>query len=726
MREGSIRRTRRAIPPADEGQSHTSTSGLWLRVGLIVLAGALIYSNSLSGPFILDDQLSIVANQQIRHLSSLGDVLVPERELPVAGRPLVNLSFAINYAMGGLEPRGYHLWNIAVHILCALVLFGIARRTLNLPSLERRFAGNSANLAFAAALLWVLHPLQTEAVNYLTQRTESMMALFYLLTLYAAIRAGDSGRARKRRWQIASSLSCILGMACKESMVTAPLMVVLYDRVFLYDRGSDRDSDRGSWRDSLRDAFRSRWRLYAGLAASWIVLAALMWSGPRVHSAGFGTPIGPWTYLLNQPAMIVQYLRLAVWPRARSLVVDYGVPLPQALSNVAPQALFVALLLLLTVVALIRRPTLGFLGAWFFVTLAPTSSVVPIATEVGSERRMYLPLAALVVLAVIGAALLWDRLKSSGGSLGVVSRRVPDFAGIVPLVLVAGWLATQTVIRNGEYSSGVSLARTVLERRPHGRAHNTMGTELIAAGLRDEGLAELREATTGDPRAHYTLGMELFADNKLDEAIGHLQEFIRLEPALLEVISARETLGRAFEVQGQQDAAADQYRQLLKMIPSYADAHARLADVLLKQEKFEEASLHCRELLKSRPNNAGALTNFGIALSASGQKEEAAAAFRRAAEADPQSSSAHRNLANALLDTRDFAGAASAAQRAVSLTPADPVAHYLLGVALASQGMLDEAIEQFRQALQIDPAYVEARDGLAMALRAKVAAAGGR
>ena len=168
-------------------------------------------------------------------------------------------------------------------------------------------------------------------------------------------------------------------------MVTAPLVVVLYDRVFVFD--------------SFRDAIRSRRGLYAGLAATWAVLAALMWSGPRSAVGGFSTGISPWTYLLNQAQMIAHYLRLTVWPR--SLVVFYGWPVALTLGDVLPYALLVTALLAATIVALVRAPALGFLGAWFFMTLAPTSSVVPIATEVGAERRMYLPLLALIVLVAV-------------------------------------------------------------------------------------------------------------------------------------------------------------------------------------------------------------------------------------------------------------------------------------------------------------------------------------
>src|SRR5439155_24183062 len=176
-------------------------------------------------------------------------------------------------------------------------------------------------------LLWTVHPLNTEAVDYLTQRTESMMAMFFCLTLYAGIRAAASDRPG--RWESLSALSCALGMACKESMVTAPVIVVLYDRIFVFS----------SW----KQAFGARRRLYAGLAGAWLVLAALNWSGPRSEVGGFSTGVSVWTYVLNQAVMITTYLRLVVWPRP--LVVFYGWPLPLTLAAVWPHALAVVLLM---------------------------------------------------------------------------------------------------------------------------------------------------------------------------------------------------------------------------------------------------------------------------------------------------------------------------------------------------------------------------------------------
>ena len=153
----------------------------------LVLAGSLAYVNAVRRPFMFDDISAIVDNDQIRQLDPA--VFLPQRERPVAGRPLVNLSFAINYALGGLDVAGYHIWNIALHLLCGLLLFAIVRETLGLPRVPSLLGSRGTAIGFTVALIWMLHPLNSEVVTYVTQRTESMMACFYLLTLYACLRA---------------------------------------------------------------------------------------------------------------------------------------------------------------------------------------------------------------------------------------------------------------------------------------------------------------------------------------------------------------------------------------------------------------------------------------------------------------------------------------------------------------------------------------------------------
>ena len=609
-------RTRTAEPHTGVPARAASAAqrGAWLRAAVLTLLCVAVYANSLHGPLIVDDHATIEDNQQIRHLWS-SDVLFPGRELPVAGRPVVNITFALNYAWGGFDVTGYHAVNVTLHLLCALLLFGIIRRTLDLPSLREPFNVQSANLAFAAALLWMVHPLQTEVVDYLTERTESVMALFFLLTLYASIRARE-----KTSWQAVAVVTCALGMASKESMVTAPVVIVLYDRIFLFA--------------SVRDTVRARWKLYAGLAATWALLVALLWPGPRSSSAGFSAGVSSWTYLLNQSVMIARYLRLTVWPT--SLVVDYGMPQPLTLVDVAPYAALIVALVALTIAALVYRPKLGFLGAWFFITLAPASSIVPVATWVGAERRMYLPVAALIVLAVLAAARV----------------RVPTRVRIAALVATAAVLVTLTVRRTEEYQSPLVLARTVLDRYPHARAHSWYGSLLIDAGQHDEGLRHLRLAVGGDSRAHYALGVTLIRDGNLDDGVSELQAFVREQPMLYEVISAREEMGKADVKLGKLADAEIQFRELVRMTPEYADAHGLLAEVLLKEGKALESIDQFSVLLKARPAFVDGLTNMAIALASLDRLDEAIVFFRRAVAAAPQNADVQRNLATALADLR--------------------------------------------------------------------------
>jgi protein O-mannosyl-transferase len=554
---------------------------------------------------VFDDRGTIVDNATIEDLGSL-EVLSAPHETPVAGRPVVNVSFALNYAFGGREVTGYHVVNAAIHLLCGLLVFAIARR-----------AQPSVNAALAIALLWAVHPLNTETVDYVSQRTESLMAMFYLSTLFCAIRAMKAGR-RPWRWQALAVVTCALGMATKESMVTAPVAVFLYDRAFLYA--------------SARDAIRARGRFYASLGATWLLLAALVWSSPRSLSAGFSAhDADAWTYLLNQSVMITRYLRLAVWPR--DLVIYYGWPLPLTLSAVRPQAAFLVALLALTSVALWRAPRLGFLGAWFFLTLAPTSSIVPIATEVGAERRVYLGLIALVAIVV----LAFRRL--------VTSPRVRAAA----LVAVTTTLAIGTVLRNMEYRSSLRLAETTMERWPTASSHSMLGTELAAADRLPEAERHLREAAPVYPPARYYLGTVLNAQGRRTEAIAQFQSFVASQPFELEqVYIARSLMAGALLKEERLDEAAAQYRTMLAARPEDAQATIQLAQILMRQQRFAEATALFRKAVAARPGDVTTLVGLGVSLASNGNLDEAIETFRRAVELDPQNMHAQQNLARAL------------------------------------------------------------------------------
>jgi tetratricopeptide (TPR) repeat protein len=626
-------RRRRAAPQPAPSPPRQS----WLPA-LILLAGLIAYAGSFRGPFIFDDAATVAQNPQIRNAGNLAAVFSPPENTPVAGRPLVNLSLALNFAAGGLDVRGYHVVNLALHLVCALLVFALVRRSSN---------GNES-LAAAVALIWTVHPLNSEVVAYVTQRTESLMAVCYLLTLYGSVRALDAKRPLK--WQALAVAACAAGTACKETIATAPLAVLLYDRVFAFR--------------SLREAFRVRGRFYGALASSWLLLAALVLSAGQTVSSGFGTAqTSSWTYLLNQTRMLTRYLQLSVW--LGPLVLYYGWPRALGLTDVWLHGTAIILLLGVTAVALWRWPRAGFLGAWAFLTLAPSSSLIPIATEVGAERRMYLALAGLIALAVV--ALDWWAARYASRRRGAI------LLGVA--VVLAIPLGIRTAARVEEYESSLTMARTVMERWPSPQAASLVGTELAAAGRRDEAIPYLREAARGYAPARYFLGSELLAAGRTDEGIAELGAFVRDEPSLL--------AARA--------------------------AHGLLANAFAARQDFAAAVPHYREYLAAHAEDGNAWNALGIALLQSGNQAGAVDAFAGAVKAAPGNAGFQTNFARALLDAGRLDEAARIAQQAAAAGPS-AAAHDILGRVLAARGNVAGARAELMKALEIDPGYVPARD----------------
>ncbi|HVM60765.1 MAG TPA: glycosyltransferase family 39 protein [Verrucomicrobiae bacterium] len=486
----------------------------WLIPLLIVAAGIAAYCGSFQGPFIFDDVPSIPENPYIRHLWPLHRALFSPPYSTLDVRPVVCLTLAGNYAVGGLDVRGYHAFNLAVHLLSALVLFGIARRTLEEGSFRDRLGAAAAWLAAAITLIWEVHPLQTESVTYIIQRTELLMGLFLLLTLYCTLRGSRSDHPRA--WYLLAVVSCALGMGCKQVMVIAPLIVLLYDRVFLAS--------------SFRELWRKRAGLYPGLAATWLLLAVLVANTPH-RTAGYriGGP-APWNYLMTETGVILYYLRLCFWPHP--LVIDYlDWPVASSLDDVLLPGVAVVGLLGATVWAFRHRPWLGFLGAWFFLILAPTSSFVPVAGELAAERRMYLPLAAVVTIAVVGAFLIGKRLliKHHGS--------IPGCVAVASVVVVLTFL---TIQRNRDYRSDVTIWQDTVDKRPHNtRAQNNLAWLLAtldppnADPARAVALAERACQSTGYQAAPYldTLAVAYAAAGRFNDAIATAQKAIDLARA---------------------------------------------------------------------------------------------------------------------------------------------------------------------------------------------------
>ncbi len=580
---------------------------------VIILAGLAAYANSLAGPILFDDEQALVRNASIRDLASAWS---PPLQNPLSGRPLVNASFAVNYALGGFGVRGYHVVNIAVHILAALALLGVLKRTLG--------RDRDGWLALFCALAWTVHPLNTEAVSYITQRTELLMGLFYFCSLYAAIRALES--SRPLQWEIAAGVAALAGVASKETAVTIPLVLLLWDRAFAFP--------------SFRDAWTARRRLYGIAAACWLLFAFQARQTPFFTPTGFQDQVSRLTYLLNQGPMIARYLGLALWPQG--LVFDYGVVPPITFGQALPGVALIAALLVVSVIALIRRPAVGFWGAWFFITLAPASSIIPIPTEVGAERRMYLPLVAVIVVVAMLAAMLLRRIP-----VDLLRARA---AWVLGAAVVLG-LTSATVARNADYRDGLTMWQTVLDRYPHSRAHEHISMYLRDAGRVDDAIAHLRIAAPTSPNSRHALASALLGRGDVKGSIAEFREFFRQSPADPELASAHREFGVALVRDGDRDGAVAEYRELLKLQPRDLDARHQLLVLLLDQKKFAEAEAEGQALVAQNPNDADGHNFLGVAIaSQSGERlAEAARHFAEAVRLDPSSQDAQNNLRQANL-----------------------------------------------------------------------------
>jgi protein O-mannosyl-transferase len=467
----------------------------WLAGVVLVVLGAVTYANGLTDVFVgYNAQRSIRDNPDIRQLWPLWRAMSLHLVGPAAlgdggtlvRRPVLSLSFAANSVLFGPAPRGFQVINVAIHVTAALLLFGICRRTLD-----------QVGIAFAIAALWLVHPLQTESVTYIPQRAESLMGAFFFLTLYCAIRAWQADRRGSGlRWQAAAIVACALGMATKEVMVSAPLVVWLYDAIFVSR--------------SYREPFRRRGWFYLGLAATWIVLVTLLaatWSDVSLDL--YGPRIVP--YALSQPGVILHYLRLVVWPHPLFVYVNtadfwfHG----DATSLFVPGGLMTACMFV-TIYGLLRRHWIGFVGAWFFLTLAPTSSVIA-TSDVIQEHRMYLPLAAVIALAVVAARWATQRLSTRWDS------RFPGrvATAMCGLVLAIGILATRA--RNQAYHSefGAYAPRDLPAAYGITASYAFLSGNLSAAGDLFTAMLQLEL-----PEADANYGQSLFHRARVFNALG--------------------------------------------------------------------------------------------------------------------------------------------------------------------------------------------------------------
>lgn len=584
----------------------------WLTAALLVLLVVLAYSNSLHGPFTYDDYSDVLENTSIRHLWPLWGIL-HEAGKGYMTRPVANLTFALDYALGGPKPFWFHVTNLLIHLGAALALLGLVRRTLVLPVFRGRFTETVSTLALVIAGLWAVHPLDTEAVAYITQRYESLASMFMLLTLYCLVRS--QGSSRRWMWEGLTALACLGALGSKEVAVALPLLALLYDRTFLAG--------------GFRKAWRTRRPLYLALGIDWALFAFIQLHPTPRPFAGFSLATPWWRYALNQPAVILHYLRLAIWPHP--LVFDYFWRVVTIWKPLIPGLLVVGGLLAFTGWALIKRPLLAFLPACFFAILGPTSSFMPIL-DLAVEHRMYLPLVTVIAALILVLHALWSRLQAAPPMCQKWAR-VSMILGLGGAVTILG---TLTFLRNEDFLDPMDLWRSVTLAVPDNpRGHNNYAFNLSLAGYLPQAIQEYEKAVTLAPRMalfHSNYGLTLAKAGNYQKALDQLRLAVVLDPNTPKYVA---NLGFVLLLKGSVDNAVICFETALRMNPRYDLAYAGLASILESKHQSTKALADIQKAILFNAYDPGYRFQQSLILLSLNRTSEAQDAFRMAIRLEP-------------------------------------------------------------------------------------------
>lgn len=591
----------------------------WLQLSLLVIVVSIPYVNSFEVPFIFDDLRNIANNPEIRHLWPRP----AESNFTHYRRPVGRHTFALNYWWGRQEVWGYHAANLAIHLVAACLLLMLVKEALSDERNASSWRMAAGPLALAAAMIWAIHPLQTQSVTYIVQRFESLSALFLLGTLWLLVRGTRASVAWP--WYFGSLVAYSLGIATKETAGAIPLVALLFDRSFL----------SRSWSEVVS----RRWGYYLGF------LPAIIWfltrfEAPQGDLATLSKGIGWWEYFRSQPGVILHYLRLAVWPD--QLCLDYNWPIATNWWTIAACGVPLIVLLGASCWALFRWPRIGFLGMTFFLTLAPSSSIVPIA-DLAYEHRMYLPLAPLIILTVLVLyqVCIW-LCRTEFQSV----RAVMAITCILALLLGA-----RTWQRNCDWASPRKLWESNVAIAPQSY------------------------------RAQANLAMILLEAGETERAISHLQKSIAIKPTAV----AYRNLGLIHRDRRELDQAEKCFLRALQDRPSYAPASLDLARMFSESQKWPQAVSRFQATLALEPKSpidiidrAAVLDELGSALARSGDLPAAVRVFRQAVTAEPRFAVGYLHLAMASLDQGDLSTADEAARTLLRLKPDSKAARELL------------------------------------------------
>ncbi|MBL8730438.1 MAG: tetratricopeptide repeat protein [Planctomycetes bacterium] len=604
------------MPPADPTVSQPEPRWPLL---LVLAVGLVAWWGVWNCGYVFDDRPAIVDNRALQAFDWWGAAFGPEHQ-PLANRPFACATLAFDLWCFGAGPFGPHLGNLLLHLANGLLVLLVVRAALRAPNLAGRYdLGRRTLVATAVAVLWVAHPLAGEAVAYATQRSTLLFSGCLLVALWASLRAADA--AMPRRWRALAVVAVALGMGSKEDMVLVPVLLVLWERALVAP----------SWA-----ALRARVEYFGALAATWVVLVTCLVLGPHNATVGYGdeTQVTAWQWLLTQAGVLVRYLALVVWPQPLRGVYDVDI-VTVAHRALLPGAAIVALLAV-TVWLWRRRPWWGFLGALFFLLLAPTSSVLPIVTEVAAERRMYLPMLALLVplvvagerwlrgavlVPVLAVTVVWvvfaqDRVAVYGDQhafwTDAYQKRDPDSRSFGAGRLLGDY--SLVLWEQGRFDEAAAVLDRMMECENLGpdEIHRYVQS-LHQRGRLDEAVQLLRRELVGHPEPGLLLGdlgtclLQLAHGSA---AAGDDARLVEAEDALRRSLAFRpddasfwNSLGGVLRARGRLAEAEDAYRHATDLTTERSMPYLLRADLLAQLGRGAEIAPLFQRLLQARPKD---------------------------------------------------------------------------------------------------------------------------
>jgi tetratricopeptide (TPR) repeat protein len=555
----------------------------WFYCLFILVSALLVYSGSFHNSFQYDDFHVIVKNPFIKDAGDVWRVFVDPHlgsgiiQETSGYRPLLLASFILNYSLGGLHVFGYHLFNVLLHGLCAVLVFYLTLILLQISyGLQTRPLRDDRWVAFFAGLIFALHPVQTESVTYITGRSSLMMAFFFLLAIWGYVKFRLTG---KTLHIFLSSFSYACGLLVKETVITLPIILIVFN--FLYP-------------------LETRWkkRLFSLLPHLFISVLYLI---IRIYLLGSleyaGKPIRPlYEQLLTQSRAWVQALGTLVLPL--NLNVDYDFQISRSILQ-GPVLFSIFLLAATAVIVWVvsrRNRLVGFFALWFALTLAPTNSLIPLQ-DVITDRWLYLPSFGYAGIMALAAQWIYQvRVRAS--------KRAVKLIFFFFLALIVELYGYATVLRNFTWTSYWTLWEDAVEKSPH------------------------------KYRPHLALGLALTKVGRTEEAIAEIKKALQLNPKSGE---AYLNLGFIYQSQGKQQEAIQAYQEAEAFSPRVAvEAHNNLAAAYLQLGLREQAIKESRLALAARPFNGRTYYNLGNIYEQDGDIDKAISCMEKAAKLEPE------------------------------------------------------------------------------------------